>query len=129
MSIIYRSEKGGPLTAQEVDDNFRHLEKRLRALESHYPDRKIHEIRLEGDAVVIYDSAGLEMSRAQVPLIGLNPRGVWDKEAGYARNDLITYQGEPYICVRNHKPGNFNGEDWLQLFSQEVRNAESNSNN
>ncbi len=129
MSIIYRSEKGGPLTAQEVDDNFRELDTRVKALERHYPDRKIHEIKLEGDTIVLYDGAGIEMSRAKVPMVGLNPRGSWQPDTAYARNDLMTHQGVAYICVHTHKPGNFNGEDWLQLFNNEVKHEEPNSTN
>jgi len=35
MTVTYRSEKGAPLTADEVDANFRELENRLHALEDH----------------------------------------------------------------------------------------------
>jgi len=121
MSIIYRQEKGAPLTAQEVDDNFRQLDERVRTLERHYPDRKIHQIKLEGDVIVIYDSAGEVMSSAKVPLLSLNPRGEWQPREAYARNDLITHQDVAYICSHTQKPGTFNPEHWqvLMKFNQE----------
>jgi hypothetical protein len=33
MTIVYRIEKGAPLTAEELDNNFKDLHKRLEALE------------------------------------------------------------------------------------------------
>lgn len=129
MSLIYRSEKGAPLTAQEVDDNFRQLDARIKTLERHYPDRKVHEVKLEGDAIVIYDNAGAEMSRAQLPLLSLTPRGVWKNDTAYARNDLVTYQGHAYVCVHTHKPGVFKQEDWLKLYDNEDKYGQQNDNN
>lgn len=127
--MIYRSEKGAPLTAQEVDDNFRQLDTRIKSLERHYPDRKVHEVKVEGDAIVIYDNAGVEMSRAQLPLLALNPRGPWHRDTAYARNDLVTYQGAAYVCVHTHKPGVFKEESWLKLMQNEVNHGQENSNN
>lgn len=35
MAITYRTEKGSPLTVEEIDGNFRELETRLNTLEEH----------------------------------------------------------------------------------------------
>jgi hypothetical protein len=125
MSLIYRMEKGGPLTAQEVDDNFRQLDVRLKDLEQRNPERKLNHIKLENDHIILYDQAGVEISRAKIPVISLNPRGHWQPYEAYARNDLITYQNVVHLCMRSHKPGDFEEENWQLLFkTQEVKHDE-----
>ena len=118
MSIIYREEKGAPLTAQELDGNFHDLDERIKALERQSPDRKIHEIKFQGDWVVIYDNAGQVVSQTKMPLISLNPKGQWQETQAYVRNDLIAYQGITYICSKSHSPSAFSAENWQKLYEE-----------
>lgn len=121
MSLTYRIEKGAPLSAKELDDNFRQLHERIHELEN--AERIIHRIELNGEDLLLRDHAGVEISRIKIPVVSLNSRGEWRDDVPYARNDLITYLGDVFICLNSHGPSNFNHTDWQKLFNQGVNNA------
>ena len=59
MAIVYREEKGSPLTAAEMDGNFRALERRIIALEGERESpESIATITLEGDDLIITGTHG-----------------------------------------------------------------------
>lgn len=121
MSLIYRTEKGAPLSAKELDDNFRQLHGRIKELEN--AERVIHRISASEDHLILKDSAGVEISRVKIPVISLNSRGEWRDDVPYARNDLVTYLGDVMICTHSHGPSTFNITNWQKLFNQGVKNA------
>ena len=57
MTLTYRSDKGAPLTANEIDDNFRELEIRLHALENHEPHDEKEGAQLSFPFLPLYDKA------------------------------------------------------------------------
>ena len=62
MQIIYRSQKGSPLTIQEIDGNFQELETRIKAL-----DEKVGKGSTESLAAVNCKGEGASRSGMAVP--------------------------------------------------------------
>lgn len=115
MSIIYRQEKGAPLTAREMDDNFHELEDRIRKLEASHPHQQIDSIEMEEDHMAIKDAVGQVMHRIKLPCLGLKPRGNWQRQRAYAVNDLVNRPEGTYICMQSHQPEEFAPEHWQPL--------------
>lgn len=68
MAIVYREEKGSPLTAAEMDGNFAQLERRITALEAERESpESIASITLEGDDLIITGTHGSTWGPLQVP--------------------------------------------------------------
>ena len=124
MGIIYREEKGEPLTSADVDGNFRELEQRLRELEKLPATRGVHRVIQQKDTLVFEDAAGLELGKAKIPIIALNPRGTWKSKEDYAPNDVVTHENAAYLCLRHHKSEKFGQGDWQVLFKPEFEKLE-----
>ncbi len=68
MGIIYREEKGSPLTAQELDGNFRELEKRLSQLEeTNETSEGIGNISYQNETLTITGSFGTDFGSFPLP--------------------------------------------------------------
>lgn len=74
MSLIYREHKGAPLTATEVDENFRGLDQRLKALEES-PTRGegIGNVSLKEGVLYVHGTEGSLMGKIPLPLPPLAP--------------------------------------------------------
>lgn len=103
MSIIYRAEKGAPLTADEIDGNFRELESRLKILEDH-PEvgEGIGKIQVQGDQLTLTGTFGMDFGTFTLPKATLNPRGKWLPQIPYQRQDLVTTDSSLYYCLKEH---------------------------
>ncbi len=69
MTLIYREEKGMPLTVTEMDGNFRDLDERLKKLESYDP-RTIPPLRVEseGHILIFKDQFGEIIGKCPLPI-------------------------------------------------------------
>lgn len=115
MAIIYRSEKGCALSADEVDGNFRDLDQRIKELEKNDMGRRLEQIVQQGDLLIMQDQVGGELGRAKIPIISLNPRGEWQSNADYIPNDVVTYKSAAYICHKHHRSEEFEPSKWQLL--------------
>lgn len=120
MTIIYRTEKGSPLTVQEIDDNFRELETRLTALEDH-PEvgEGIGKIHIEGDHISFRGTFGTDFGTFTLPKATLNLRGDWAPQTPYKKLDLITIDKALYWCLQDHMSTIWVEDNsfWKQVFS------------
>ncbi|MBY0501449.1 MAG: hypothetical protein K2P93_05550 [Alphaproteobacteria bacterium] len=103
MSIIYRATKGAPLSADEIDGNFKELEERLTHLEEH-PERGegIGKIQVVNDQMTLIGTFGSDFGTFYLPKASLNPCGSWTSQIPYQKLDLVTYENTLYCCVRDH---------------------------
>lgn len=110
MTIIYRTEKGSPLTVQEIDNNFRELETRLTALIEH-PEvgEGIGKIHVEGDQIHFWGTFGTDFGTHILPKATLNPCGPWSSQTPYKKMDLVTMDNGLYCCIGDHM-----STEWLQ---------------
>ena len=124
MSIVFRREKGAPLTAGEVDDNFQELLDRIQRLESASPGIQQNSVQVDGDFVLIKDVTGRTLSQSRLPFLGLKPLGDWQQERPYGVNDLVNRPEATYICTQSHQPEAFNPEHW-QVLAPFIKKGES----
>jgi len=120
MTIIYRSEKGAPLTASEIDGNFRELETRLNDLEDHAEAGEgIGKIRVEGDEISFLGTFGTDFGSFTLPKASLNFCGPWAAQTPYKKLDLATVDKALYCCLMDHVSGLWEQEGalWKHVFS------------
>lgn len=106
MTITYRLLKGSPLTAQELDTNFRDLETRVEFLEnliSQGHQGGIKGIRLEGRDLLFENQHGETLGQVSLPLPQFRPTGVWKSQTLYAPHDLCVGDTQAtYCCLKAH---------------------------
>ena len=103
MPIVYREHKGAPLSIQEMDENFKHLDERLTALESGpLMAEGIKEIRQEGDQLIIEGTHGRTFGPFVLPKYLPNMRGEWMARVRYAYGDWMHYKRTLYFCTTPH---------------------------
>lgn len=120
MTIIYRAQKGAPLTIEELDGNFKDLEKRLETVEDPAsPEGGISHIRLEGDELVFEGSQGISLGRVRLPLPHFHGRGEWQPSNNYNLYDLVRYEDTLYLCLQAHQSNHFDQErEYWQILWQ-----------
>ena len=104
MSIVYRVEKGVPLTSLEIDGNFKDLDTRLKVVEEH-PEagEGLGKIQVQGDQMTITGTFGTDFGTFPLPKASLNPCGEWLSQALYHKLDLITAENKVYCCLKDHR--------------------------
>lgn len=110
MTIIYRDQKGAPLTIEELDGNFKDIEHRLKALEEVPSEGGISHIRLEGDEVVFEGPQGITLGRIRLPLPHFQGRGDWQPSTPYNLYDLVYHEAALYLCLQVHQSVVFDQE-------------------
>ncbi|MEI8295008.1 MAG: hypothetical protein WCG04_00595 [Alphaproteobacteria bacterium] len=104
MPIIYRHDKGGPLTIEEIDGNFAYLDRRLLALETDgIQSEGIAHIRQDGDIIEIVGTRGTSFGRFMLPRVIPNPRGAWEDDTPYAILDWVQNDRGLYACIVPHR--------------------------
>ena len=120
MPIVYREEKGAPLTAKEMDGNFRELEKRLKALEESPPDAEgIAEIIGGEDTLTLRGTRGSTFGPFALPKVFWKPQGEWKPGCAYKAQDVVFFQNTLFLCGMPHlSPASFSAERcWEKIFS------------
>lgn len=103
MTLIYRAEKGSPLTAQEIDNNFKELESRLLTLEEQAETTEsLGKIHIEGDKIHFKGTFGKDFGTFTLPHPTLNPRGGWVMHTPYKKLDVVTFDNSLYCCTEDH---------------------------
>lgn len=108
MPIVFRHQKGGPLTIEEVDGNFADLDRRLKVLET-------EGIQAEGIAVInqiedkleIIGTQGSNFGRFEMPKATPQPKGLWQAGVQYLPLDWINIGPKLYACVHAHQSNIF----------------------
>ena len=105
MSIIYRLEKGAPITAAELDGNFKELMTRLEKLEARYVPKviSIEKVELVGSELQFRDAAQTLLGKVTLPLPRFVPRGAWQPQQHYAGYDLASHGPRVYVCMSAHQ--------------------------
>ncbi len=120
MSIIYRSEKGAPLSAEEIDGNFKELETRLKSLEEHHEvAESLCKIDIHGDQVTFIGAFGTAFGTFALPKATLKPRGPWLTETAYQPLDVVTGEGSLYSCLKEHVSTTWEHDNklWQEILS------------
>ena len=108
MPIVYREHKGAPLSVQEMDENFKHLDERLTALESGpLMAEGIKEIHQDGDQLIIEGTHGRRFGPFVLPRYLPNVRGEWTAGVRYAYGDWVSYKKALYFCKIAHVSADF----------------------
>ena len=111
MPIVYREHKGAPLSVQEMDGNFEHLDKRLQALEEGpLMAEGIKEIRQKGDQLIIEGSFGRLFGPFVVPKYLPIVKGEWAPNQRYSYGDWVNYKKVLYFCRTPHVSSAFEAQ-------------------
>ncbi len=105
MTITYRNLKGAPLSADELDQNFRELHQRLEELEEGKASAGVRKITQEGPDILFESTTGEILGRVTVPLMHFRPRGPWASRENYLFYDLCLFEEKTYLCKTPHKSG------------------------
>jgi hypothetical protein len=120
MPIIYRLQKGSPLTLEEVDGNFKELHQRLEALEQNQVEKVQWGGRFElCDSDLLFLNPENEvLSRVHLPLPHFYPKGRWQPHQLYAGYDIVTTGKQAYCCIKSHQSSDLftaDQESWQLL--------------
>lgn len=120
MTITLRSEKGAPLTIEELDENFKELNDRLIALEQgKFAVESLGSIDIEGQEIVFTSTLGRELRRCSLPAPALQGRGSWGKRQNYCQGDMVRFQDRVFFCRQNHTSDlspDLDEDNWKALF-------------
>lgn len=101
--ITYRTDKGAPLTIEEMDGNFRDIESRLKVLETHLEAGEgIGKILVQGETMNILGTFGTDFGTFPLPKASLKLRGPWMSQTPYQTLDLVTQGHGVYCCSQDH---------------------------
>ena len=101
--MIYRHEKGAPLTTQEIDGNFHELAARLKILEDHPGmGEGIGQVRVQGDHMILIGTFGTDFGTFALPKPTLGFRGAWLPQTPYQKLDFVTRDRGLYSCLQDH---------------------------
>jgi hypothetical protein len=120
MPIIYRIEKGAPLTSQEIDGNFKDLDTRLKTLEQHPEEGEgLGKIEVHGDQMTLTGTFGSHFGTFSLPKANLKPTGLWMPKTPYQTLDLVTSENALYCCLKEHTSTTWSQDQalWQEVLS------------
>lgn len=118
--ITYRTEKGAPLTIEEMDGNFKEIEARLKTLETHLESGEgIGKILMQGETITVMGTFGTELGAFPWPKASLTPRGKWSSQTPYQRLDVVTHNNSVYCCSQDHLSSLWeqDGHAWQEILT------------
>lgn len=119
MGIVYRYQKGEPLTIEEMDGNFKSIEERIEKLEiTPFLGEGISKINQEGDRLSFLGTFGTALGCVTLPKAFPVPRGKWQPETAYRLLDWAQMERCVYSCVKPHTSTQFKNdlENWVLVF-------------
>ena len=129
MPVLYRHQKGAPLTADEVDGNFHHLVSRLERLEQKFIQNEfIARVEQEGDQLIIISNLENVLGQVKLPTLKYVLRGHWLPETSYAIQDVVTCKAQTWVCEHAHTSrAEFDSDHWnLLLDASEDQQSPTN---
>ena len=109
--LIYRHEKGSPLTSEEVDGNFHELATRLKTIEDHPGmGEGIGQVRVQGNQMYLAGTFGTDFGSFALPKPTLAFRGAWQPHTPYQQLDFVSYERGLYSCLQEHTSQEWAGE-------------------
>ena len=119
MQIIYRSQKGSPLTIQEIDGNFQELETRIKALDEKVgkgSTESLAAVNCKGETLEFIGTQGTKFPSVKLPIMRWEAKGGWKKNAAYKAHDVVSYQQSLYLCMREHQSAvEFQTQNWQKI--------------
>ncbi|USO01468.1 MAG: hypothetical protein H6849_00150 [Alphaproteobacteria bacterium] len=118
MPIIYRNEKGSPLSIEEIDGNFRYLNAQLvDQQEAISQIKRVTQVVREGSDLVFKDDADTVLYRVEIPLPRFSSRGSWCPSTVFVYGDIVHQNGDNYICLVTHTAEiwDHERENWLLM--------------
>ena len=114
--MIFRCEKGKPLTFLEMDQNFQEILDHISSFENRIT--KIEEslfsqpsqpffIDQEGEEIVFKGPEKKEYGRVRLPIFRPNLRGEWCAKEYYHMHDWVVVKGHTYGCIDAHVSEHF----------------------
>jgi len=103
MPIIYRIQKGAPLSAQDLDGNFRELESRLDQLSQQQRHETDYTFSIIGSVLTIKDSQDNIVAESAIPVVRFTPKGAWAAQTLYALNDIVCSGAQVWCALKPHK--------------------------
>ncbi|MFN7709860.1 MAG: hypothetical protein ACK5O7_02705 [Holosporales bacterium] len=130
MPLIYRRDKGIPLTMEELDGNFQFLHDRLALVEQLGQDSggaPGFTIEQQGDVLIFRGADRQTLGQFRIPIPHLSPRGTWQPQTTYAVLDLVHAEGGSYVCKTAHTSTSFAGDraHWQPLLAASGKDLES----
>lgn len=103
MAIVYRENKGAPLTVSEIDQNFRTLENRLGFIEQGQilGVEGIARVEQNGNEISFIGTQGSVFGPVQLSG-GLSFKGDWLAARFYQQGDVVLRTGSSYVAIRPH---------------------------
>lgn len=117
--MIFRSEKGSPLTIHEMDGNFKELYLDLQKIkdqlnENHQQkiERKQSRFTLKqkGRVIEISEENQGVVGDITLPMTKPHVRGIWEEGSSYKVFDWIYEKGKIYSCIASHTGKSFKEE-------------------
>lgn len=122
MGIVYRHQKENPLTIEEMDGNFAHLEQRIKSLELNQGlVEGVSNLTQEGDQVTLYGTLGTQLGQIILPKAFPNFRNIWLSKTRYRVLDWVQFQQSLYSCIEAHTSTEFEDDKifWALVFQQQ----------
>lgn len=104
MTIVYRSEKGSPLTADEVDGNFEDLDGRVTTLETEGPlGIASIDSSEDGGSLTVTLTDDSTQGPFPLPVATFRPAGEWTNSTPYAYLDIVSVRSQgTFLVLANH---------------------------
>jgi len=118
MTLTFRSEKGAPLSYEEVDANFDYLHKRLSALENTetYPS-EIEDIKVENNYLTLKTREKI-WGPFKLSSKTNEQKGIWNAETVYTEGDVVQHENALFICQHSHEAQPLFTQDFWQTLYQ-----------
>ncbi len=105
--MILRRQKTSPLTADELDDNFKELAEGIAAIKKLLEAKPalpegVKSIRQAGDELYFLGTYGSDLGTVTLPKILPTPRGEWHAQEYYHLNDWVVNKNKTYACIKSH---------------------------
>lgn len=106
-AITYQSQVGGPLSPEQIDQNFHALDDALTDLALYGADVTLDRIERDDDAgvVTMFLTDGTSRGPFKRPLLPIRPAGAWAAGSQFLNGDLFTDEGSTYLALRLFKGG------------------------
>ena len=113
--MILRSEKGAPLTFEELDGNFKEIMLEIQRLKDDIAKLQGQgtlgfKVEQAGEEVTLKTPLGKILGTFVLPHVKPHIRGPWQEGESYKIFDWIMCSGKTYSCIKSHRAKEFHKE-------------------